>query len=140
MWVRNVYQERKWKVEFHCLIKEMKLDDHPLFFTYFRMSPAKYEHLFAKVAPRLQKCSEKRDPICPSERLSVTLGYLFTGDAQKTSRCSSACYQCLVVGCMPLLFIIFQTVVLHAHVTQQSYLIGCSNHTTSFPHGKDRKS
>ena len=108
----------------------MKLHDHPLVFTVFRMSPAKYEHLLAKVAPGLQKCSEKRDPICPSERLSVTLGYLFTGDTQKNRVSSSVCYQCLVVGCMPLLFIIFQTVELHAHVTQQSYIIGCSNHTT----------
>ena len=48
------------------------------------MSPAKYEHLLAKVAPGLQKCSEKRDAICPSERLIVTLRHLFTGDAQKT--------------------------------------------------------
>ena len=119
----------------------MKLHDNPLFFTYFCMSPAKYEHLLAKVAPGLQKCSEKRDPICPSERLSVTLRYLFTGDAQKNNRVSSfVCYQRLVVGCMPLLFIIFHTVVLHAHVTQQSFVIGCSNHTTSFPYGKDRKS
>ena len=35
------------KIErFHCLIKEMKLHDHALFFAYFLMSPAKYEHLF----------------------------------------------------------------------------------------------
>ena len=51
MLVGKVYQKRKWKGEFHCLIKEMKLHNHALFFTYFRMSPAKYEHLFAKVAP-----------------------------------------------------------------------------------------
>ena len=84
LWVRKVYQERKCKGEFHCLIEEMKLHDHPLAFAYFRMSPAKYEHLLAKVAPWLQKCSEKRDPICPSKRLSVTLRYLFPGDVQKT--------------------------------------------------------
>ena len=68
MWVRKVYQEKKGKGEFHCLIKEMKLHDHALFFPYFRISPAKYEHLLAKVVLRLQTCSEKRDPICPSER------------------------------------------------------------------------
>ena len=84
MWVRKVYQERKLKGEFHLLIKEMMLQDHALFFAYFRMSPTKYEQLLAIVAPRIQKCSEKRDPICPSERLSVTLRYLFTGDAQTT--------------------------------------------------------
>ena len=28
---------------------------------------------------------------------------------------------------------------LHTHVTQQSYLTGCSNHTISFPYGKTEK-
>ena len=49
---------------------------------------------------------------------------------------------------MPLLFVIFQTglliasshaVCLHTHVTQQSYLTGCSNHMISFPYGKTEK-
>ena len=105
------------KGEFHCLIKEMKLHDHPLLFTHFCMSPAKYEHLLAKVAPGLQKCSEKRDPMCPSERLSITLRNLSRVMPKNYCVSSSVCYQCLVVGCMPLLFIIFQTVLLHAHVT-----------------------
>ena len=98
MWVRKVYQERKWKGEFHCSIKEMKLHDHALFFAHFSMSPAKYEHRLAKVAPRLQKCSEKRDPFHPSERLSVTFRYLLV------VLYAMVCCQCLVVGCMPLLF------------------------------------
>ena len=45
MWERKFYHERKLKGEFHCLIKEIKLHDHALFFAYFYMSPAKYEHL-----------------------------------------------------------------------------------------------
>ena len=84
MWVRKIYKERKSKGEFHHLIKEMMLYDHELFFKYFRMSPTKYEDLLRKVAPRIEKCSDKREPIGPSERLSVTLRYLFTGDAQAT--------------------------------------------------------
>ena len=51
----------------------MMLQDHALFFAYFRMSPTKYEQIIAIVAPRIQKCSEKREPICPSERVSDTL-------------------------------------------------------------------
>ena len=46
MWVRKVYQERKLRGEFHYLIPEIKLHDYALFFAYFRMSPAKYEHPF----------------------------------------------------------------------------------------------
>ena len=85
----------------------MKLHNQALFFTYFRMSPAKYEHILAKVAPSLQKCSKKRDPICPSERLSVTFRYLF-GDDIQTTIAASFCISpsSIVVGCMPLLFII----------------------------------
>ena len=66
MWVRKVYQERKLKGEFHLLINEMMLQDH--FFAYFRMGPTKYEQIVAIVAHRIEKCSEKREPICPSER------------------------------------------------------------------------
>ena len=43
IWEIQVYQERKMKGESHCLIREMKLHDHTLFFAYFRMSPRKYE-------------------------------------------------------------------------------------------------
>ena len=78
------YQEGKWKGEFHLLIKDMVLCDNFLFFKYFRMSPTQYEELLQEIAPRIQKCSEKREPIGPSERFSVTLGYLFTGDSQVT--------------------------------------------------------
>ena len=84
MWVRKVYQERKLKGEFRLLIKDMVLCDNFLFFKYFRMSPTQYEELLQEIDPRIQKCSEKREPIGPSERFSVTLRYLFTGDSQVT--------------------------------------------------------
>ena len=84
MWVRQIYKGRKQKGEFHLLIKEMRLHDHTLFFQYFRMSPTQYEDLLKQIAPVIQKQSEKREPIGPSERLSVVLRYTFTGDSQKT--------------------------------------------------------
>ena len=82
--MRKVYQERKNKGEFHLLIKDMMLYDHFLFFRYFRMNPTQYEQLLQKIAPHIQKSSEKREPIGPSERLSVALRYIFTGDSQTT--------------------------------------------------------
>ena len=84
IWVRRVYQERKQKGEFHLLIKDMMLHDNFLFFNYFRMNATQYEQLLQKIAPRITKSSEKRESIGPSERLSVTLRYVFTGDSQTT--------------------------------------------------------
>ncbi|XP_057311075.1 uncharacterized protein LOC130648923 [Hydractinia symbiolongicarpus] len=54
------------------------------FFQYFRMNPTQYENLLHQVGPYIQKSSKKRESIGPSERLSVTLRYIFTGDAQVT--------------------------------------------------------
>lgn len=45
------------------------------------MSPAKYEELLSYVGPRISKLTAKRGPICPGERLCVTLRYLVAGDA-----------------------------------------------------------
>ena len=58
--------------------------EHFLFFPYFCMNPTQYEQLLQKVAPRIQKSSEKREPIGPSERIIVFLRYIFTGDSQTT--------------------------------------------------------
>ena len=79
-WVRKIYKERKTKGEFHLLVKEMKVCDHELFFKYFRMNPTQYENLFKLIAPAITKSSIKREVIGPSERLSVILRYLSTGD------------------------------------------------------------
>ena len=37
------------------------------------------------VTPHIKKSSDKRKSIGPSERLSLALGYLFTGDSQTAS-------------------------------------------------------
>ena len=83
-WVRQTYQERKQKGEYLLLVQDLKLFDHELFFTYFRMTPAKFEELLSWVASLITKSSIRREPICPSERLCATLRYLVTGDAQVT--------------------------------------------------------
>ena len=84
IWVRKIFQERKQKGEFHLLINELRIHDHVYFFKYFRMSPTKYEELLQLVGPYITKSSQKREAIGPSERLSVALRYLTTGDAQLT--------------------------------------------------------
>jgi hypothetical protein len=38
-WVREVFQEREDKGEFHCLVKELMLVDRELFFKMFRLMP-----------------------------------------------------------------------------------------------------
>ena len=68
----------------NCLVQEMKLFDHELFFKYFRMLPTKLEELLRWVAPKITKSAVKRDPIRPEERLCVTLRYIVTGDSQVT--------------------------------------------------------
>ena len=48
------------------------------------MTPQKYEELLTLIAPHITKSSKRREAIEPSERLSATLRYLATGDAQQT--------------------------------------------------------
>ena len=62
----------------------MLLHDHELFFRYFRMSPTRYEHLLEQMGHAITKSSVKREPIGHSERVSVTLRYVFTGDSEVT--------------------------------------------------------
>lgn len=83
-WVRRLYAERSEKGEYHQLVREMKIFDKEFFFQHFRMGPEKFEEILSYVAHKITKCSIRREPIGPSERLCVTLRYLVTGDAQTT--------------------------------------------------------
>ena len=59
--------------EYCLLIKDLKLFDQEYFFRQFRMSPSVFELLLSMVGPRLKKTTTNmRDPISPSERLTVT--------------------------------------------------------------------
>lgn len=46
------------------------------------MTSTKYESLLQLVAPLITKCSIRRESIGPSERLTVTLKYIFAGTSQ----------------------------------------------------------
>jgi len=80
-WKRIIFEERAQKGEYHTLVRETMLFDHEYFFMMFRMTPAKFEDLLAKVGPSLIRDNRRGDAISSSERLCVTLRYLVTGDS-----------------------------------------------------------
>ena len=82
MWVRKFFRERKTKGAFNLFIKDMQLFDHKYFFKFFRKTPTKYEHLLNLIAPAITKSSLRRETIGASERLMVTLRYIFGGTSQ----------------------------------------------------------
>ena len=61
--------EGKQKVKSQLLVKGVALCDHEMFFSLFRMNSTKSEELLSLI----MKVSEKREPICPSERLFVIM-------------------------------------------------------------------
>ena len=74
------------------------LFDHDYFSRCFRILLATFEKLLSWIAPFIRKQSvSMREPIGPSERLSVTLRYLVTEDAQ-VSIAASYCTISSVVG------------------------------------------
>ena len=90
LWIRQIFQEREEKSEYHVLVRELELYDHEYFFKMFRMSPEKFELVLSWVVPSIMKSSLRRSVACPAERLCVTLRYLCTGDAQITL---ATCYR-----------------------------------------------
>ena len=89
--VRPVFQKRKSSGEFYQLVAEMKLVDHELFQRTFRMSPTIYENLLSIVGPAIANSSKfgpQLNKLSADEKLTMTLRYLATGDAQQTITCS----------------------------------------------------
>ncbi|XP_028408214.1 uncharacterized protein LOC114530792 [Dendronephthya gigantea] len=80
-WIRKVFCEREVKGEFHCLVKELIIVDHELFFKMFRMMPSQFEKLLPLVVPKITKANTRPGVISPAECLCVTLQYLATGNA-----------------------------------------------------------
>ena len=54
-WVRDLFQKREEKSEFHLLVQELRLEDVDYFFRLFRMSAERYEKLLSWVGPYLLK-------------------------------------------------------------------------------------
>jgi len=66
-WIRKIFQDRKTRGEFHCLVQDMKMFDHEMFFKQFRMLPSKFEELLSWVAPRslmIARYSSKQLSFC----------------------------------------------------------------------------
>jgi hypothetical protein len=74
-----MFCEREIKREYHCLIKELMLVDHELFFKMFRMMPNQFEELLTLVAPKITKAKTRPGVISPAERRCFTLRYLASG-------------------------------------------------------------
>ncbi|XP_047135391.1 uncharacterized protein LOC101237669 [Hydra vulgaris] len=84
-WIRFLFKNRYEKGAFNTLIPELRLHDREFFYRFYRMSPERYEHLLSMVAPSItKKPCRSRQTLSPSERLTVTLRYLATGDSQLT--------------------------------------------------------
>ena len=83
--MREIFQARRTKGEYHTLINEMHLVDHSSFYKYFHMSPERFSHLLSLVGPSIShEITKLRKPISAGERLAITLRYLVTGDSMQT--------------------------------------------------------
>ncbi|XP_034006688.1 protein ANTAGONIST OF LIKE HETEROCHROMATIN PROTEIN 1-like [Trematomus bernacchii] len=83
-WVHPILRKRQQRGEYHCLVQELRLDDH-LFHQYFRMSKNVFDELLGKVGPLITKVDTNMHvSIGPAERLAICLRYLATGDSYRT--------------------------------------------------------
>ena len=85
LWVREIFQSRATRGEYHALISEMRLSDHESFYRYFHMTPERFSLLLREVGPSITYHDTNfRRAISPGERLAITLRFLVTGDAMQT--------------------------------------------------------
>ena len=84
-WVRELFKNRVKQGAFSTLVQEMMLFDREFFYRYLRMSPDRLEHLLSLIGSSLtKKYCPSRESICPSQRLTITIRYLATGESQQT--------------------------------------------------------
>ena len=75
----QIFKESKTKGAYNLMVQELRISDSEHFFKFFRMSTTRYEHILSLIAPSITKCALRRETVGASERLSVTLRYLFGG-------------------------------------------------------------
>ncbi|XP_070388955.1 uncharacterized protein [Dermacentor albipictus] len=80
--VHPVWQQRRKQGEYHTAFQDMRKDP-PMFFKYYRMLPDKFDFLHQLVKNDLVKQFLCREPLCPEERLAITIRYLSSGMAIK---------------------------------------------------------
>ena len=117
-WVRDIFQSRVNRREYHALINEMRLVDHESFYKYFHMTPHRFDTLLSLVGPALtRQTTQMRTPISPGERLAVTLRYLVTGDHDSMQTMSLSAIVWVTRQCATLLMM---CVVLYGILFHQS--------------------
>ena len=73
VWVRESLARRGEHGEFSTWFAEEKLNAGA-FHSAFRMTPTRFEEILYIVGPRLvRQTTNYREPICPAERLAITL-------------------------------------------------------------------
>lgn len=76
-WQRNIYKRRSSQGDYHNLLQEMRLTDKEKYFNYLRMSCDTFKELLNIVGPKIKRIYWTREPISPSERLALTLRWVF---------------------------------------------------------------
>ena len=81
----KLFTERKSSGIFPYVNRLTRLFDREYFFRFLRMSPDRYEYLLLIVDPELQRQrTHLREPISPSECLTLTLRYLASGKSNQS--------------------------------------------------------
>ncbi|XP_065060189.1 uncharacterized protein LOC135687536 [Rhopilema esculentum] len=83
VWVRKLCKERERQGHYDNLIQEMRVQDHSMYFNYFRMLPSTFDDLLGLVGPSLvRKTTNLQKPLPPQLRMAVASRYLATGESQ----------------------------------------------------------
>lgn len=80
MWVRPWIVQRPISGAYNKLFSDLEYSDKASFRNFIRMDMAAFEDLLSRVECSISKMkSNLRHPICPRERLCLTVRYLATG-------------------------------------------------------------
>ncbi|XP_070184609.1 putative nuclease HARBI1 [Littorina saxatilis] len=93
-WVRPwlTAQRRLMYGHFHCLMRELRIEDTASFFNFMRMEPQMFDELVDRLSPRITlQDTNCRKALEPGLKVAVTLRHLASGD-----RYPSVSYACRV--------------------------------------------
>ena len=143
-WVRKLFKERKSSRFFHVLTKELEMFDQEYFLRFLRISPNRYEHMLSIVYPELQcQRTHFREPISPSERLTLTLRYLASGESQQSLSFAfriscTALSNILADTCEKIWKTLSNTVVFHIETSHFDWFLYKTQHLRSCTFFRDR--
>ena len=85
LWLREIFQTRSERGEYHALIDKMRLIDHESYYRYFHMTAQCFDSLLSLVGRLItRQTTIMRMPISAGEKLTVTIRHLVTGDSTQT--------------------------------------------------------